>query len=123
MAVGQSDVGALALGIERLDASEIAVMRTRNSLRPDAIKSHRNEGQIMKIKSFTLLACLCAMTLLGIASAQTPTAEDHMKWWRDARFGMFIHWGLYPQPSRKTKRKEGKGVLKESKTRKWMTGK
>ncbi|QDV85904.1 hypothetical protein TBK1r_49210 [Stieleria magnilauensis] len=34
----------------------------------------------MKIKSFTLLACLCVMTLSGIASAQTPTAEDYMKW-------------------------------------------
>src|SRR5579864_9637405 len=29
-----------------------------------------------------------------------PTAEDadrtrRMKWWHEARFGMFIHWGLY----------------------------
>ncbi len=23
------------------------------------------------------------------------TLEQRMKWWRDARFGMFIHWGLY----------------------------
>jgi alpha-L-fucosidase len=23
-----------------------------------------------------------------------------MKWWRDARFGMFIHWGLYAMPTR-----------------------
>ncbi len=22
-------------------------------------------------------------------------AADHMAWWRDARFGMFVHWGLY----------------------------
>ena len=22
-----------------------------------------------------------------------------MKWWRDARFGMFIHWGLYAVPA------------------------
>jgi len=22
-------------------------------------------------------------------------SEDRMKWWREARFGMFIHWGLY----------------------------
>ena len=23
------------------------------------------------------------------------TTADRMKWWRDARFGMFVHWGLY----------------------------
>ncbi len=26
---------------------------------------------------------------------QESTRERRMKWWRDARFGMFIHWGLY----------------------------
>jgi alpha-L-fucosidase len=25
---------------------------------------------------------------------------DRMKWWTDARFGMFIHWGLYAIPAR-----------------------
>ena len=29
---------------------------------------------------------------------QTPAPSDsRMAWWRDARFGMFIHWGLYSQ--------------------------
>ena len=30
------------------------------------------------------------------------TKEQHdkrMEWWRDARFGMFIHWGLYAIPA------------------------
>ena len=22
-----------------------------------------------------------------------------MEWWREARFGLFIHWGLYAQPA------------------------
>jgi alpha-L-fucosidase len=26
--------------------------------------------------------------------------EKRMKWWRDARFGMFVHWGLYSQLGR-----------------------
>jgi len=25
--------------------------------------------------------------------------DDRMEWWRDARFGMFIHWGLYAIPA------------------------
>lgn len=29
---------------------------------------------------------------------ETPAQKDaRMKWWREARFGMFIHWGLYSQ--------------------------
>jgi alpha-L-fucosidase len=27
-------------------------------------------------------------------------AQDHMEWWRNDRFGMFIHWGLYSVPAR-----------------------
>src|SRR5262245_13218630 len=27
---------------------------------------------------------------------ESPAQRDaRMKWWRDARFGMFIHWGVY----------------------------
>ncbi|MCM8803685.1 MAG: alpha-L-fucosidase [Candidatus Omnitrophica bacterium] len=26
--------------------------------------------------------------------------EDRMKWWREAKFGMFIHWGIYSIPAR-----------------------
>src|SRR5580704_4907655 len=25
--------------------------------------------------------------------------DQRMKWWRDARFGMFIHWGVYSVPA------------------------
>src|SRR5882762_4112382 len=28
-----------------------------------------------------------------------PTHEARMKWWREARFGMFIHWGVYSVPA------------------------
>ena len=26
------------------------------------------------------------------------TREQRIQWWREARFGMFIHWGLYAIP-------------------------
>jgi len=35
-------------------------------------------------------------------SSQTETRAQHdqrMRWWREARFGMFIHWGLYAVPA------------------------
>jgi alpha-L-fucosidase len=28
-----------------------------------------------------------------------PTHDQRMKWWRAARFGMFIHWGVYSVPA------------------------
>ncbi|MCC6694022.1 MAG: alpha-L-fucosidase [Candidatus Hydrogenedentes bacterium] len=32
--------------------------------------------------------------------AETPEQRDaRMSWWRDARFGMFIHWGVYSVPA------------------------
>lgn len=32
--------------------------------------------------------------------ATDAQAEKRIEWWRDARFGMFIHWGLYSIPAR-----------------------
>ncbi len=28
------------------------------------------------------------------------TRDERMRWWHDARFGMFVHWGLYSQLGR-----------------------
>ena len=28
------------------------------------------------------------------------TRTQRMKWWHEARFGMFIHWGIYAQLGR-----------------------
>lgn len=36
----------------------------------------------------------------AIQDTETPAQRDaRMAWWRDARFGMFIHWGLYSIPA------------------------
>ena len=38
----------------------------------------------------------------GTAHTPTDTPAEHeakMGWWRDARFGMFIHWGIYAVPA------------------------
>jgi len=35
--------------------------------------------------------------------------DERMKWWRDARFGMFIHWGLYAVPAGEYKGNTGYG--------------
>jgi len=50
-----------------------------------------------------LAAMLFATSHLPAAestAAETKAQRDaRMKWWREARFGMFIHWGLYSVPA------------------------
>lgn len=75
---------------------------------------------------------LLAAPLSGPASAQTPPAvppaqalaspdphanettaqrDARMQWWRAARFGMFIHWGLYAVPAGVWKGKDTAGTF------------
>ena len=43
------------------------------------------------MKSFVLLACLAMLMLPGIVVAQTDAIAEQMQWFKDAKFGMFIH--------------------------------
>ncbi len=45
----------------------------------------------------TLIGSMAAATLPATPVApETPEQRDgRMQWWREARFGMFVHWGLY----------------------------
>src|SRR5581483_4212342 len=49
--------------------------------------------------AIALLACAGAF----LAQAQDPSKplspEERMKWFREAKFGLFIHWGLYAIPA------------------------
>ena len=46
-----------------------------------------------------LLICLVVPLLLGgLASGEEPS-PDRLAWWREARFGLFVHWGLYAIPA------------------------
>ena len=51
----------------------------------------------------SIIAVLAWSTGRGIAAEPAPESKadrDHrIEWWRDARFGMFIHWGLYAIPA------------------------
>jgi alpha-L-fucosidase len=44
--------------------------------------------------------CLCAALIAPIAAAETKDERDaRMQWWREARFGLFVHFGLYAIPA------------------------
>ena len=39
----------------------------------------------------------CSITIS--LNAQTSESDNRMEWWRESRFGMFIHWGVYAVPA------------------------
>ncbi len=61
----------------------------------------------MKKVILTAAACLAMLIALGSATGQTENEnfilntespadqKARMAWWKEARFGMFVHWGLY----------------------------
>jgi alpha-L-fucosidase len=55
----------------------------------------------LKLVSVTLpLAALLSFIPAGLAHAETTAEHDQrMAWFREARFGMFIHWGVYSVPA------------------------
>ena len=60
----------------------------------------------MKIKNLSIITLTLLLLMVSQYSpAQLPKETEaqkiqRMKWWTEARFGMFIHWGLYALPAR-----------------------
>ena len=59
----------------------------------------------MKTKVLTIILGFVVLLISQQTQAQLPKETEaqkiqRMKWWTDARFGMFIHWGLYASPAR-----------------------
>ena len=54
------------------------------------------EGEKM-LKKLTVLFITIALLIQTVECANKP--QDKMEWWRNARFGMFIHWGIYSVPA------------------------
>jgi alpha-L-fucosidase len=54
----------------------------------------------MKKNIFILLpVCMCIQAMLFAQSTTSNNNDERMRWWREARFGMFIHWGVYAVPA------------------------
>src|SRR5918992_1465793 len=78
----------------------------------------------MRIRTLIVIAAVLVASST-FARATTPEADTksqliqpetkeqrdaRMKWWREARFGMFIHWGLYAIPAGEWKGKLIPGI-------------
>lgn len=69
------------------------------------------------LKKFLTVALLLTVMSRGFAQ-ESITQDQRMQWWREARFGMFIHWGLYCIPAGEWKGKEypqiGEWIMKNA---------
>src|SRR5438034_7079089 len=66
----------------------------------------------LKITCLAALAALCAGAALAQSKpAPAPRSQDEkMQWFREAKFGLFIHWGLYAIPAGEWKGKKIPGI-------------
>jgi alpha-L-fucosidase len=46
----------------------------------------------------------------AVADKRIETRDARMQWWRDAKFGMFVHWGVYSVPAGTYKGKQIGGI-------------
>jgi len=49
--------------------------------------------------NIVLSIVMSGITHTSAAPTPEPLRRQRTKWWRDAKFGMFIHWGLYAVPA------------------------
>ncbi|MDX1284659.1 MAG: alpha-L-fucosidase, partial [Draconibacterium sp.] len=59
---------------------------------------------------FILIFSCTTKTPVEVKDEATIKQDERMEWWRDARFGMFIHWGLYAEPAGEWKGKKISGI-------------
>jgi alpha-L-fucosidase len=62
------------------------------------------------VRKITLLLYISMLLVMMMASSKTPenngkveapSDDERMAWWREAKFGLFIHWGVYAVPAGK----------------------
>jgi alpha-L-fucosidase len=53
----------------------------------------------MKSLLLLLLISFCVLSAEDFTNETKKERDERMQWWRDARFGLFIHWGLYSIPA------------------------
>jgi alpha-L-fucosidase len=71
------------------------------------------------MRRFAFFLILLTVSMQSVFSQKTITQDQRMQWWREARFGMFIHWGLYCIPAGEWKGTEypqiGEWIMKNAK--------
>ena len=54
----------------------------------------------LKIVMISLISCYSVLMAQNVDTKTMSNQNDSkMSWWKEAKFGMFIHWGLYAVPA------------------------
>lgn len=69
-----------------------------------SVPGNRRARALPFLFAWTLAACAGAGTdpasgSSSPAGALSAARDERMAWWREARFGLFVHWGLYAVPA------------------------
>ncbi len=65
---------------------------------------------IIVMSSFAFVSCSKQSPPKNYLNETKEQRDARMKWWREARFGMFIHWGVYAVPAGEYKGQRVKGI-------------
>jgi len=66
------------------------------------LRLYAQHFNMKKILSFFFLLIFSGSLMAQATSpptVRTLSKDERMKWWREARFGLFIHWGVYAVPA------------------------
>jgi alpha-L-fucosidase len=47
------------------------------------------------MKRILLFSILVVSIVFQVNAQQKPLGDERLDWWYEAKFGMFIHWGVY----------------------------
>jgi alpha-L-fucosidase len=78
-----------------------------------AVASCQRQTKIRPVEKTTTTAVNSEQAMADkeqIAKKEQAAKDARMAWWRDARFGMFIHWGVYSVPAGMYKGKRVDGI-------------
>lgn len=74
------------------------------------------------MKKLFLICFAAVITAMSVAqnidkATELKTTNSKMQWWKDAKFGMFIHWGIYSVPAGKwgSKTHYGEWIMHQAK--------
>ncbi len=62
----------------------------------------KKSALLLSLSMVLVLMMACTNTPKNKGEVETPSGdEERMAWWREAKFGLFIHWGVYAVPAGK----------------------
>ena len=93
-------------------------------MKDNTIRPGYNAGTIsLLMYPAIIVAAICGLMIAGCQKQGAATSvlgssgdkntlcrDERMEWWREARFGMFIHWGLYAVPAGEWKGEKVPGI-------------